>query len=156
MYIWCTLSGSRQGDLCFPNILFQATGAIWVSVHQKPSAGPLMRPSDAACMHVDRFFVIFFWKSVGIQDFDKGGAHLKKMLASLRSAWFHCDYTIPTHTQTHTRTHTHTHTHIAINTRLCVLFYSNTCWNPGFRGIMHLHKKKENLRGPQAPRGPLV
>ena len=51
--------------------------------------------------------------------------------------------------------HTHTHIIIAINTRLYVLFYSNTCWNPGFRGIMHLHKKKkENLRGPQARTGP--
>ena len=36
----------------------------------------------------------------------------------------------------------HTHKIIASNTRLCVLFYSNTLWNPGFRGIMHLHNKK--------------
>ena len=55
-----------------------------------------------------------------------GGAHLKKNLAI------------------------HTHKIIAINTRLYVLFYSNTCWNPGFRGIMHLHKSK----GAPCPLGP--
>ena len=48
--------------------------------------------------------------------------------------------------------HTHTNKIIAINTRLYVLFYSNTCWNPGFRG-MHLHTKKENLRAPLGPSG---
>ena len=72
-----------------------------------------------------------------------GGSHLEKFWPS----YARHDLIV---TILYLHTLKHTHKIIAINTRLYVLFYSNTLWNPGFRGIMHLHKKKENLRGPQA------
>ena len=79
------------------------------------------------------FFFFLIGSQWGIQDFDKGGGHLKKKLAE-RSV-----------TILYLHTNKHTHKIIAINTRLYVLFYSNTCWNPGFRGIMHLHKKRRKI-----------
>ena len=76
----------------------------------------------------------------GIQDFDKGGGPPKNMLVGKSN-----DLLV---TILYLHTHKHTHKIIAINTRLYVLFYSNTCWNPGLRGIMHLHKKRGKSKGP--------
>ena len=82
-----------------------------------------------------QFFFCLIGSQWGIQDFDKGGPPKKKVWPRYaRHDLFVSIY----YTYTHNK---HSHKLIAINTRLYVLFYSNTCWNPGFRGIMHLHKK---------------
>ena len=77
------------------------------------------------------FFIFVDRIQWGIQDFDKGGPHKKN--------WPRYDRHDLIGIILYLHTHKHTHKLIAINTRLYVLFYSNTCWNPGFRGIMHLH-----------------
>ena len=82
---WCTVA-SRGGQ----------GGGV-----SAPGSGPVV----GARAKLD--FFVWIGSQWGIQDFDKGGAHLKKLIW-LCMIWLWLYYT---YTRTNTHTHTHTHTH---------------------------------------------